>query len=473
MTHWGRGVARSIGFICLAMVGMSCGPDTMLVAVDEGDEPPPPYRPPTVLPTIGTILITHEPDTTSVLAVGSTLQMFATALDGEGNFVSTPGLAWRSLTPFVATVSSTGLLTAASVGTAPIVVVTGCCGADTVFVAVELRPPPPPWVQITPNGGTIPEIGVALELTATARVTEEQVVVDPGLSWTSFAPHIATVDGNGRVTGKSAGTALIAVAAECCGTDTVAVTVRQTLLPPSPYFPPPADGSVWFEETWAGYSSLPQYGSAPGIHWAQNSTIETGTLFDGSTGRFVRSRYPGNGGDGTAGVAVSPTLATTDRPREIWGEVYFRVPSDWSIKSDDKTLFVMEDWRNVPGSFYGGGEGEVWRWAIYLRNNSGYGGPYFQLVGFENQSNLTSQMFTGQWVRLRYHFKMASNMTATDGIYEVWVGDRKVTSRVGIRTDSHEAAFFRVHALGVNADPNGSAERDWGRLRIYASTPGW
>lgn len=242
---------------------------------------------------------------------------------------------------------------------------------------------------------------------------------------------------------------------------------------PVPTPTPPPSAGAWYEQTWAGVASLPNNGSAPGIHYARNATIQTGTLFDGSTGRFVRAQYPGNGVEGTASVSVSPPNSSTARPREVWGEVYFRVPTNWSIKSDDKTLFHMEDWSRVPSGVDGAGEGEVWRWAIYLRNNSSYAGPYYHLSIFPDQSGLTAQMFTGQWVRLRWHFKMASSMTATDGALRVWIGDRRVENRVGIQTNSHPAAFFRVISLGANADPLGSGSRDWGRLRVFTSNPGW
>jgi hypothetical protein len=426
----------------------------------------------TAAPAIGSVTISPNGGT---ITVGSTLQLSAVAKNAQGAVISSPSLTWTSLSTNVATVNSSGRVTAQSVGTALITVAGLCCGADTVAVVVQAAPPPAVGtIEVTPDGGTIVGIGGTLELVATARTAQGAIVSSPGFVWTSLSNLVASVNSSGRVTANAYGTVRIAVSASCCSADTVTVTVTAPAT-----LPPPPLAGVWFEEDWQGFASLPSNSSAPGIHYASNASIQTGALFDGSQGRFVRAQYPGGGGDGTATVALDPSQAVQDRPREIWGEVYVRVGSDWQIKTDDKTLFVMEDWRYVPrtaGVDDGAGEGEVWRWAIYLRSGSWggpYGGPYYRLAYFENPPNMESDIFTGQWVRMRFHFKMASSRTATDGIYEVWLNDRRVTSRVGIRTDSDPQAFFRVLALGANADPYGSGARDWGRVRLFTGNPGW
>jgi len=431
---------------------------------------PAPPAPPAA-PSIGSVAI--SPDGGSI-TVGSTLQLSAVARDAAGTVISNPSLTWSSLATGVATVNGSGRVTARAAGVALIVVAGVCCGADTVSVTVNAAaaPPPPPAVgtiEITPDGGTIVGIGSTLQLSATARDSQGNIISNPTLNWTSLSNVVASVNASGRVTANASGTVRIAVSGSCCGADTVTVVVTS-----SPALPPTPATSAWFEETWS-YSGTSAMKSA--IHYASTgSTLQSGSLFDGSVGSFARTQYPGGGNEGTATVQLSPPRADQDRPREIWGEAYVRVPVDWRIKSDDKTLFVMEDWSQVPAGLSGAGEGEVWRWAIYLRSGSWggpYGGPYYHLQPFENPPNMEAEVFTGQWVRLRYHFKMASNTTATDGIYQVWIGDRLVTSRTGIRTDSAPQAYFRVVILGANADPIGSGTRDWGRVQIHTSNPGW
>jgi hypothetical protein len=120
----------------------------------------------------------------------------------------------------------------------------------------------------------------------------------------------------------------------------------------------------------------------------------------------------------------------------------------------------------------------VWRWSLHLKGQGEWvGGPYHRLSFFSFPDGIPDQeaeVWNGQWHRLRFHFKMASSETATDGIYEVWWDERAVETRRGIQTDSAPEAFFRVVALGRNADPEpGGGTRDWGRLRAYVTDPGW
>lgn len=238
--------------------------------------------------------------------------------------------------------------------------------------------------------------------------------------------------------------------------------------------PPPPTAGVWFERRWDSLS---------GVGVRGNVTVQTGPLIDGTSGRFIRSTWTSGGpwaGEETNGVDINPPDAATARPREIWLETSVRfIGSGWQATSDDKTLFVMEDWRFVPSGSgaspraqESAGCSECWRWAFYLRGSNGpfYGGPYSQLASF-NTSPRT--VFDGQWHRVRLHFKMAANETATDGIFQVWLDGTLVSNRQGIRTDTGAQAFFRVIALGRNSDPGPGNSRDWGTVRVYTTNPGW
>jgi uncharacterized protein YjdB len=420
------------------------------------------YAPPTgaAAPTVATVTVSPA---SASLAVGATQQLSASARDASGTAITGKTFTWSSSNTTVATVSSAGLVTARASGSATVTASVDGKSA-TASVTVTATAPTVATVSVTPATASV-TVGGTQQLAATAKDASGNTISGKTFTWSSSNTTVATVNSTGLVTAKVAGTATITASVD--GRSGTAAITAVALSPP----PPPTAG-VWYEQTWQSVSSLPQNGSAPGIHYATNASIQSGTLFDGSTGRFVRAQYPGGGVEGTASVALRPSAASENRPREIWGEAWVRVPSDWSIKSDDKTFFHMEDWSLV-GSGAGAGQSEVWRWAIYLRNGSPYGGPYYRLEPFENFGNIHTSIFNGQWFRLRYHFKMASNTTATDGIYEVWINDRRVTSRVGIRTDSAPEAFFGSITLGANADPLGSGSRDWGRVRLFTSNPGW
>lgn len=77
------------------------------------------------------------PRSVSLTGVGSTQQLTVVARDASGNTISNPGVTWSSSNTGVATVSSTGLVTARAVGTALIVAAAACCTADTVALSVD------------------------------------------------------------------------------------------------------------------------------------------------------------------------------------------------------------------------------------------------------------------------------------------------------------------------------------------------
>jgi uncharacterized protein YjdB len=84
-------------------------------------------------------------------------------------------------------------------------------------------------ISITPNGGTLNAIGATLQLKATAKDGSGAAVTNPGITWSSANPAVATVDANGRVTAKSVGTAVIAAMAACCSAEQVTITVQPTV----------------------------------------------------------------------------------------------------------------------------------------------------------------------------------------------------------------------------------------------------
>ena len=79
---------------------------------DDGTSPPPPPTP------VSTVTIAPGPALT--LSVGATSQLTATARDQQGNVLTGREIAWTTTAQSVATVSNSGLVTAAAVGSAQI-----------------------------------------------------------------------------------------------------------------------------------------------------------------------------------------------------------------------------------------------------------------------------------------------------------------------------------------------------------------
>jgi uncharacterized protein YjdB len=419
------------------------------------------------------------------LGVGQTRQLAATVLDANGNLVPGVSLQWSSTSPSVATVNASGLAAGMGAGNTNVRArFSGLTGTSQVQVAASATgssgpPAMPSTITATPVSG-----GVNVAWGSVTGATYH-------LAWgphdgsngqtksVTASPTTLTASGDGyvcvravanslqsepRCTSYSAGTTGSGAGGGTgsgggstgSGGGSTGSGGGGTTLPP----PPPAPSGVFWQHDFGSYSSLSAI-SAVGNFLRGTVALQTGTLIDGSAGKFLRTTY--NDGYAEAGVDLMPPTADA-RPREVWVEAEVRFGGNWQNASDDKSMFVMEDWRHA------GGDSEVWRWAVYLRSSSFYGGPYHRLSIFPSSP---STVFDGQWHRLRVHYKMASNETATDGVYQVWIDGTLLENRQGIRTDSAPNAFFRVIALGRNADPASGATRDWGRVRMYLSNPGW
>lgn len=113
-------------------------------------------------------------------------------------------LAWSSNNTGIATVSSSGLITAVGVGSATITVqaTDGSNVYNTVSVSVYANPIIITSISLAPSSATIAP-GATTQLTATILPSNATNKI---LSWTSSNPNIATVDSSGLVSGVATGT---------------------------------------------------------------------------------------------------------------------------------------------------------------------------------------------------------------------------------------------------------------------------
>lgn len=138
------------------------------------------------------------------LVIPNTLQLTATPRDAQGAAVSGRAITWSSSASSIASVNTSGLVTAVSAGTATITAsVDGKQGLATITVAPAVAS-----VDITPPGGNINLPGT-LQLTATPRDAQGANVGGRTIAWTSSAVTIATVSSSGLVTAVAAGSTVI------------------------------------------------------------------------------------------------------------------------------------------------------------------------------------------------------------------------------------------------------------------------
>ena len=139
-------------------------------------------------------------------ALGDTLRLSTEGFDANGHAVV--GVGWSSSDTAVATVSATGLVTAAGNGTARITAAAGRTAARAVVSveqeAVSLGGLPAVDTLIWYN-----EFGDTLRLTPVAFDANEHLVEDARFGWSSTDPAVARVDASGLVRGAAEGTATI------------------------------------------------------------------------------------------------------------------------------------------------------------------------------------------------------------------------------------------------------------------------
>lgn len=148
--------------------------------------------------------ITLNPPGASFTAVGQNTQFVATARDRNGNLIALQptGFLWSSTDPNVVTVSTTGLAMAVGSGFAQIVAAVGAVnGVAQVTVAQT-----PVSLTIAPQVDTLTTVKPATLLTVTGRDSNNGVINNPAVTWSTDDATIATMAQNGQVTAVKNGT---------------------------------------------------------------------------------------------------------------------------------------------------------------------------------------------------------------------------------------------------------------------------
>lgn len=151
-------------------------------------------------PTLQRITVTS---TSTAMVRGTTQQLVATGQysDGTSRTLSSE-VTWSSSNTSVATISSAGVVTGASLGVVNVSAsVAGVSGGMSISVEIHLT-------SITITGTTTGRSGEALQLTAMGKY-DDGSTAQITAAWTSSDATVATVAGGGLVTGVSTGTSTI------------------------------------------------------------------------------------------------------------------------------------------------------------------------------------------------------------------------------------------------------------------------
>jgi alpha-tubulin suppressor-like RCC1 family protein len=129
-------------------------------------------------------------------------------------------VTWRSDDTTIATVDSTGVVTARDAGS---VTINATAESVTGSALINVENPVA-TVDVTPAAPSI-EVAESVQLTATAKNSRGTVVTGHSVTWTSSDPTVATVDASGNVAGLEGGTATITAQVDnITGTADITVT---------------------------------------------------------------------------------------------------------------------------------------------------------------------------------------------------------------------------------------------------------
>ena len=163
--------------------------------------------------------VTVSPASAS-LFVGGTRQLSAVTKDAAGNTLTGRVVTWASSNTAVATVNSSGLVTAAGAGSATITATSeGKSGTAAITVTVV----PVAAVTVSPASATI-AVGGTRQLSAVTKDSAGGTLTGRVVTWSSSNTAVATVNSSGLVTGVAAGSATITATSEG-KSGTAAITV--------------------------------------------------------------------------------------------------------------------------------------------------------------------------------------------------------------------------------------------------------
>ena len=157
------------------------------------------------------------------LTVGQTTQATAVLKDAAGNVLTGRTITWSSANTDVATVSSSGVVSAVSAGSASIIATSeGQSGAAAATVAAP-APAPVATVTLAASSSTL-LVGATLQVTATLKDAAGNILTGRTIGWTSSNTSVASVSPTGLVTGLAAGNVTLTATSET-KTGTLALTV--------------------------------------------------------------------------------------------------------------------------------------------------------------------------------------------------------------------------------------------------------
>ena len=158
----------------------------------------------------------------SALQVGQTTQGSAILRDASGNILTGRTVTYSSSNTAVATISSSGLVTAVSAGNATLTATSGGVSGSAALSVAASATVGSVSVTLTPSSIGA---GQAASATALVRDTNGQLMTGQAVSWSIVNNGVASITNSGAITGSAAGTTTVSATVQgVSGSATLTVT---------------------------------------------------------------------------------------------------------------------------------------------------------------------------------------------------------------------------------------------------------
>ncbi len=194
--------------------------------------------------TVSSVSLSNSSGT---LQYGQTVQLTASVLSSNGSTLTGRPLAWSSSNDAIASVSSTGLVTAGAVrgGNAETATITVTSDGKSASAVVTVAPISAATVTLSLSQFSL-YIGQTTQLGVTTKDVTGGTLTGRAVAWSSASPTIATVSSQGLVTAIAAGVATVTATVD--GKNTSA-SVTVALVPVSTVTVTPSTGSLYVGQT--------------------------------------------------------------------------------------------------------------------------------------------------------------------------------------------------------------------------------
>jgi trimeric autotransporter adhesin len=412
-----------------------------------------PSSPPPASPTTASVAVTFD---SSSIAKGHTSQAKATAKDAQGNVLTGKTATWASTNTSIATVSSAGVVTGVSAGTAGIqATIDGITSSGSLSVTAPPAPPAPPApttasVVVTFDSSSV-AVGHTSQAKAVAKDASGNVLSGKTATWTSKTTSIASVSTAGVVTGVAAGTATIQATIDGVnGTGTLTVNTGNAITAPPPSSSGTALASANFDDgTFGQFAS-----GGSGVDIVADPTSR-------ATGKVARIHFANN-----------PSAGNLDANLAVWPN---GVPS---VGLGDSLWFA--------GDFYVDNTQDAMRKLTYWSGSCGvqfittlqpgFGADsnqfYMDVEGAQSRSTYTTFVRTRAWHHFVVSMRVNSSTSAADGLARAWIDGTLVATMTGVQWISSSGCAFNSWGVGYQAQASYaiSEYRYWDNV-IYSKSP--